>query len=216
MRKIVSVRHGKAVFPHNVPNPADATRFLNDEGINKSRALGDQLRRLGFVPNRIIVSSAHRADQSMRLIMAEIDPGDRLKILKDVVSVPGLYAWQEMDAAAADPEKGGLGFQLHLAAYQERFNEALADFEHNRVKALIDATEKPIGDDENVLIVSHAWVANTSLYPFIYEEEVRQELREIGLPESHALVLHGNGELEAYGPEGKVEIDTLKRKPVEA
>lgn len=209
MRKIVSVRHGKAVFPEGSTN--DAERFLNEQGKAGASAIGNQLRLLGFIPDRIIVSGASRADETMHLIMAEIDPGDRLNLLKDAISVPGLYAWHEMDAAAADTDKGGLGFQLHLAVYQEKFGEALADFEHNRVKALIEATDKPIGDDENVLIVSHAWVSNVSLYPFALEQELRDELREIGVPEAHALVLHGNGELEAYGPEGKVEIGTLKR-----
>ncbi len=210
MRKIVSVRHGKAVSPEGVTD--DSLRVLNDEGINKTRALGDQLRMLGFVPDRIIVSGAKRADQSMRHIMAEIDPGDRLKLVKTMVTVvPGLYKWEELNTAAAEPEDGGLGFHLHLAVYQDKFPEDLANFEHNRVKALLDALDEPIGDDENVLIVTHAWISNVSLYPFALKQELRDELREIGVPEAHALVLHGNGELEAYGPDGKVEIASLKR-----
>jgi phosphohistidine phosphatase SixA len=216
MRKIVSIRHGKAVSPEGVTD--DSLRILNDEGINKTRALGDQLRMLGFVPDRIIVSSASRADQTMRLIMAEIDPGDRLKLMKTMVTVvPGLYKWQELTAAAKKPEEGGLDFQLHLGVYNtEKFSGDLESFERNRVNALLEAIEgDPIGDDENVLIVSHAWVSNTALYPF-GTEQLRKELREIGVEEAHALVLHGNGELEAYGPDGKVEIASLKRKPVEA
>lgn len=208
--KVVSIRHGKTT---PAVNNNDAGRVLTEKGHDDVVALGKQLARLSVkAPSKIVFSSAKRAQQTGYLILEQLDGPHAQPRLAS-----GLYAWEELLEAAAEPDQGGMGFSPRLAVYEEKFPEALHQFEQNRIKALLEAVDGPhapgelrasLDEGETLLTVSHAWVANTSIMPFMNGK--RKLLREYGIPEAHALVLYEDGKLICVGPDGIVDLETLK------
>lgn len=67
MKRVVIVRHAKAV-PYGYDD--DFTRDLTDRGVNDAQRIGEELKKMGILPDAIISSPANRAIQTA-LIFAE-------------------------------------------------------------------------------------------------------------------------------------------------
>lgn len=67
MKRVVIVRHAKAV-PYGYDD--DFTRDLTDRGVNDAQRIGEELKKMGILPDAMISSPANRAIQTA-LIFAE-------------------------------------------------------------------------------------------------------------------------------------------------
>lgn len=205
---IVSARHGKAEPIEQAEGGLDINRRLVEEGRRAASALGSQIQHYRFIPDRIFVSPALRAKETLELILENLDQSGKLNLREKVQVVFGLFEWSNMEPATQD-----LGMLYHLDAYLEKYGKEVAEFERDRMQDINNALgNKPIGDDEKLLYVSHGWIANTCLYPFTTPTQ-QDGLREIGLPEAHALVWDRVNLLGVLGPEGIVLPDSLTRNP---
>lgn len=63
------MRHAKSAWNKNV---TDKDRPLKKRGINAAQRIGDGLKRLGWLPDKIVVSPAKRARQTSELIDLDV------------------------------------------------------------------------------------------------------------------------------------------------
>lgn len=64
-KELFIMRHAKSAWDQNVE---DKQRPLKKRGVNAARRIGDGLKRLGWIPDKILVSPAKRALQTCELI----------------------------------------------------------------------------------------------------------------------------------------------------
>lgn len=65
-RKLVLIRHAKSSWA--IPTQKDFDRTLNDRGTKDAPVMGKRLKKLGFVPDLIVSSTAQRARQTTQHI----------------------------------------------------------------------------------------------------------------------------------------------------
>ena len=69
-RRLLLVRHAEAAA-----GPVDVDRPLTAQGARHAAAIGAWLAQAGLVPDRVVVSPAHRAGQTWEQAGAVLDPG---------------------------------------------------------------------------------------------------------------------------------------------
>jgi phosphohistidine phosphatase len=74
--RLVLLRHAKSDWPHGVP---DQDRPLGERGRREAPAAGRWLAAAGLVPDRVLVSSARRTQETWALVGPELG-GDRLDV----------------------------------------------------------------------------------------------------------------------------------------
>lgn len=79
-KKLVLVRHAKAATPDGVP---DHDRPLTERGRRDALEVGRWLRSLGLSPQVALVSGASRAQETFRLLAAELDEQPEARITED-------------------------------------------------------------------------------------------------------------------------------------
>ncbi len=90
MKKLILVRHAKSDWGD--ANISDHDRSLNERGLLNAPEMGKRLLKNGIRPQQILASSAIRAQETAKLIAAELDYLD-----SDIFSEPRLYEAQVTD-----------------------------------------------------------------------------------------------------------------------
>lgn len=184
---LVSVRHSEAEGKKE--GSSDAARALTENGRDLARKAGLKLKEIGFVPKNLICSPALRAIETAQIIL------EVLGIDLPMRQVEGLFDWTEMG-----PAMDKLGVIQNLDAYQDgEFHGALAAFEDNRAVAFKDAlTECAVDPLDDVLVVSHGWVAQAVVMAIAPEQ--KHVIRAMGLAVASSLVLEQDGKLSVLEP----------------
>jgi len=91
LKKLILIRHAKSDM-----GPPDLERCLNEQGLADAPVMGTRLARNGIRPGQLVASSALRAQETARLMAAELDYP-----VEDIVVEPRLYnaqvdAWLEI------------------------------------------------------------------------------------------------------------------------
>jgi phosphohistidine phosphatase len=84
MRRLTLMRHGEARWKD--AETEDFARPLSRRGISGAEAMGERLRELGLIPDRLLTSPAHRTEQTAYIISRELALPPR-----HVVRDEGLY-----------------------------------------------------------------------------------------------------------------------------
>lgn len=77
-KELFIMRHAKSAWDTNASD--DFSRPLKKRGINAAKRIGDSLKRLNWLPNRIIVSPAKRALQTCKHINLDVSTGEDERI----------------------------------------------------------------------------------------------------------------------------------------
>ena len=162
---IYLVRHGQACFG------TDDYDRLSDRGLQQSRTLGEQLRRRGIVPDRIVTGSMLRQVQTAQAACGMADWTAPLQV------DPGWdeFNASELIAALPDPDPGhrtdSRAFQRTLEAAAHRWQSGQFDDEYpesyqcfaNRVDTALRTALDGLGQGQSALVVSSsgaiAWTA---------------------------------------------------------
>ncbi|MEM0899133.1 MAG: histidine phosphatase family protein [Pseudomonadota bacterium] len=83
MGTLYLMRHGKAKWAE--PGKRDFDRKLEDRGVSDAKAIGRELKSRGIMPDKIICSTAARAQQTIEAVNCELGATDR------VISTDDLY-----------------------------------------------------------------------------------------------------------------------------
>jgi phosphohistidine phosphatase len=90
MKKLILVRHAKSNWGD--ASISDHDRSLNERGLRNAPEMGKRLVKNGIKPQQILASSASRAQETARLIAAELDFSEG-----DILSESRLYEAQVTD-----------------------------------------------------------------------------------------------------------------------
>ncbi len=82
-KELFIMRHAKSSWNTSEP---DKTRPLNKRGINAATRIGDGLTRLGWVPEKILVSPAKRAQQTCDAISLDVPIAEEPRIYEASLS----------------------------------------------------------------------------------------------------------------------------------
>ncbi|NJL71636.1 MAG: histidine phosphatase family protein [Candidatus Competibacteraceae bacterium] len=82
MKTLLLMRHAKSSWAD--PGVEDHDRVLNARGLRAAPLMGERLLAAGYVPDRILVSTAARARQTANLVAAALDCGDRIDVSRQL------------------------------------------------------------------------------------------------------------------------------------
>ncbi len=121
MAKLLSIlRHAKSDWDN--PDLRDHDRPLNRRGSKNAPELGILLRAEGLVPDRIIASSAQRAQQTAKLVMQSMNAGKEL-----LQTDPDLYLASPSDLLAAAANCNDAAEHLMLVAHNPGMTQLIND-----------------------------------------------------------------------------------------
>ena len=115
MRRLILMRHAKSSWSSGAPT--DHERPLNKRGRRASKAMGLELRRIGWIPQRVVLSDSVRTQETLRRM--------KLPETVDVALSPDLYHG-ETDEIRASLEQEGDATTLMLLGHEPGWSEALA------------------------------------------------------------------------------------------
>jgi phosphohistidine phosphatase len=106
MKRVVIVRHGKAV-PYGYDD--DFSRDLRERGKDDAKRIGQELKKQGVFPDKIISSPAKRALKTARIFADNLD-FDRSKIVEMEAIYEGLTTNEFLELIRELPEDAGTAF----------------------------------------------------------------------------------------------------------
>lgn len=121
-KELFIMRHGKSSWNSDAPD--DKSRPLNQRGFDAAARVGDGLNRLGWLPEKIIVSPAKRARQTCELLHMDVETIEDERLyeagLNDLFSVIGETPETTKKLMLIGHNPGLEMLLLHLAPNAER------------------------------------------------------------------------------------------------
>lgn len=121
--ELMLVRHAKSDWHNSCP---DAARPLNQRGQRDADAMGQHLSRLQLIPQRMIVSSAQRAQQTATILLRHLALPDKRVITDKTLYLAARESLLELAETYARP-----GERLMLIAHNPGMDDAV-EFLANR------------------------------------------------------------------------------------
>jgi phosphohistidine phosphatase len=128
-RRLILLRHAKSAWP----DVADAERPLAGRGRRAAPAAGRWLRKSGYVPDRVLCSTARRARETWQLAEEELGTHPRTSFEQRVY---GATARELLDLARQTPSNVGT---LMIVGHEPAMRDLTLD--------LADAQPGDVGDD---------------------------------------------------------------------
>ncbi len=98
MKTLLLMRHAKSSWDD--PTLQDFDRPLNPRGRRDAPRMGQFLKENAMTPDRVVTSTAVRAQATAKIVAAECSLGDRVTAVTDLYHA-GIDDWQEMVQALA-------------------------------------------------------------------------------------------------------------------